>query len=60
MLILDLEPAEIIGRNKVSYRQRIPGSSCPREDAVDIEILVTCRNVDRKIIQSIRLDLPRE
>ena len=48
MLILDLEPAEIIGRNKVSYRQRIPGSSCPREDAVDIEILVTCRNVDRK------------
>ena len=50
MLILDLEPPEIIGRNKAFYWQRIPESSCPKEDAVDIEILVTCRNVDRKIM----------
>ena len=38
---------------KAFYRQRIPGSSCERKETVDI--LVTSRNGDRKIMQSIRI-----
>ena len=39
---------------KVFYRQRIPESSCAREETVDINILVTSRNGDRKTMQYIR------
>ena len=46
---------KIIGQKKAYYRQRIPGHSCPRKEAVDIDILVTSRNGDRKIMQSIRI-----
>ena len=37
------------------YRQRIPEPSCARKETVGIDILVTSRNGDRKIMQSIRI-----
>ena len=40
---------------KAFYRQKIPGSSCTRKETVDIDILVTSKNDDRKIVQSIRI-----
>ena len=42
-------------KRKAFYRQIIPESSCVREETVDIDILVTSRNGDRKIMQSIRI-----
>ena len=48
----------IIGQGKSFYWQRIPESSCARKEidiAVDKDILVTSRNGDRKIMQSIRI-----
>ena len=42
-----LKVTKIIGQRKAFYRQRIP--------EVDIDILVTSRNGDRKIMQSIRI-----
>ena len=50
-----LKATKIIGQKKVFYRQRIPESSCARKETVDIDILVTSRNGDRKIMQSIRI-----
>ena len=50
-----LKTAKIIGERKAFYRQRIPESSCARKETVDIDILVTSRNGDRKIMQSIRI-----
>ena len=47
-----LKATKIIGQRKALYRQRIPGSSCARKETVDIDILVTSRNGDRKIMQS--------
>ena len=42
-------------------QQRIPESSRARKETVDIGILVTYRNGDRKIMQSEkRVDLPQE
>ena len=46
---------KIIGQRKAFYRQRIPESSCVKKQTVFIEILVTSRNGDRKIMQSIRI-----
>ena len=46
---------KIIGQRKAFYRQRIPESSSARKETVDIDILVTSRNGDRKIMQSIRV-----
>ena len=43
-----------VGQRKAFYRQRIPESSCTRKGTVD-RILVTSRNRDRKIMQSIRI-----
>ena len=43
-----LKATKIIG-------QRIPEFSRARKETVDIEILVTSRNGDRKIMQSIRI-----
>ena len=43
-----LKAMKIIGQKKVFYRQRIPDSSCERKETVDIDILVTSRNGDRK------------
>ena len=48
-----LKATKIIGQRKVFYRQRIPESSCARKETVDIDILVTSRNGDRKIMQSV-------
>ena len=50
-----LKTTKIIGQRKAFYRQRIPGFSCARKETVDIDILVTSRNGDRKIVQSIRI-----
>ena len=50
-----LKATKIVGQRKAFYRQRIPESSCTREETVDIDIRVTCRNGDRKIMQSIRI-----
>ena len=57
-----LEATQIIGQRKAFYRQRIPESSRARKETVDIDILVTSRNGDRKIMQSIRITsrLPQE
>ena len=46
---------KIIGQRKAFYRQRIPEPSCARKETGDIDILVTFRNGDRKIMQSIRI-----
>ena len=51
----ELKATKIICQRKAFYRQRIPKFSCPRKETVDIDILVTYRNGDRKIIQSIRI-----
>ena len=60
-----LKATKIIVQRKVFYRQRIPVSSCARKETVDIGVLVTSRNSDRKIMQSMRItivsvDLPQE
>ena len=47
--------SKIIGQRKAFYRQRIPEFKGARKETVDIDILVTSRNGDRKIIQSIRI-----
>ena len=50
-----LKATKIIGQRKAFYRHRIPEFSCARKETVDIDILVTSRNGDRKIMQSIRI-----
>ena len=44
---------------KAFYGQRIPESAFARKETVDIDILVTSRNGDRKMMQSIikKLDI---
>ena len=44
-----------MGQRIVFYRQRILESSCARKGTVDIAILATSKNGDRKIMQSIRI-----
>ena len=50
-----LKATNTIGQRKAFYWQRIPDSSCARKETVDIDILVTSGNGDRKIMQSIRI-----
>ena len=50
-----LKGTKIIGQKKAFYRQRIPEPSCARKETIDIDILVTTRNGDRIIMQSIRI-----
>ena len=50
-----LKTTKIIGQRKAFYRHRIPESSCARKESVDINILVTSRTVDRRIMQSFRI-----
>ena len=50
-----LKATKIIRQRKAFYRQRIPEFSCARKETVDIDILVTSRNGDRKIMESIRI-----
>ena len=49
-----LKATKIIGQRKAFYRQRISESSCVRKGTIDIDISLTSRNGDRKIMQSIR------
>ena len=50
-----LKAIYITGQRKAFYRQGIPDSSCAKKETVDIDTLVTSRNGDRKIMQSIRI-----
>ena len=50
-----LEATKIIGQRKAFYGLRISEPSCASKETVDIDILVTSRNGDRKIIQSVRI-----
>ena len=50
-----LKATKILGQRKGFYRQRIPEFSHARKETIDIEILVTSRNGDRKIMHSIRI-----
>ena len=52
-----LKATKIIGQRKAFHWQRISESSCVRKGkgTVDIDFLVTSRNGDRKIMQSIRI-----
>ena len=50
-----LKAIKIIGQRKAFYRQTIPEPSCARKETIDIDILVTSRNNDRKIMQYIRI-----
>ena len=50
-----LKATKIIGQRKTFYRWRIPEFSHARKETVDIDILVTSRKGDRKIMQSIRI-----
>ena len=43
-----LKATKIIVQRKAFYRQKIPGSSCAMKETVDIDMLVTSTNGDRK------------
>ena len=43
-----LTATKTIGQRKAFYRQGIPESSCVRKKTVDIDMLVSSRNSDRK------------
>ena len=44
-----IKPTKIMDQKKAFYRQKIPEPSCARKETVDVDILVTSRNGDRKI-----------
>ena len=50
-----LKVTKIIRQRRAFLRQRIPESSCAKKETVDIDILVTSRNGDWKIMQFIRI-----
>ena len=50
-----LKAIYIISQRKAFYGQRIPEPSRARKKTVDVDILVTSRNGDRKVMQSIRI-----
>ena len=51
-----LKATKIIGQRKAFYRQRIPEFSRATKETVDIDIfVVTSRNGDRKVMQSVRM-----
>ena len=50
-----LKATKITGQRKTFYRQEISESSCTRKETVDKDILVTSRDGDRKIMQSVRI-----
>ena len=50
-----LKAAKIMHQRKAFYRHRIPESRCARKETVDVDILVTSWNDDRKIMQSVRI-----
>ena len=46
---------KIIGQMKAFYKWRVPEPSCARKETVDIDVPVTSRNGDRKLMQCIRI-----
>ena len=50
-----LKATKTMSQREAFYRQRIPEPNCARKETVDRDILVTSRNGDRKIMQSIRI-----
>ena len=50
-----LKANQIIREKYPFFRQRILDSGCVRGETVDIDIPVSSRNGDRKIMQSIRI-----
>ena len=52
-----LKAIQIIGQWKALYTQRIPEPSYTWKETVDIDILVTSRNGDRKLMQSMRITI---
>ena len=50
-----LKATKIIGQRKAFQRQRIPEPTCEKKEIVNIDILLTSRNGDRKIMESIRV-----
>ena len=50
-----LKATKIIGQRKAFYMQRILEFSRARKETADIDILVTSRNGDKKIMQSIKI-----
>ena len=50
-----LKATKIKGQRKEFYRQTIPEPCCKRKETIAIDILVTSRNSDKKIMQSIRI-----
>ena len=46
---------QIIGQTKVFYSQIIPESRCVNKKTIDLDILITSTNGDRKIMQSVRI-----
>ena len=50
-----LKTTQIICQRKAFYRQSVPEFSCLMNETVNIDILETSRNSDRKIMQSIRI-----
>ena len=55
-----LKATMIIGQRKAFYRQRIPEFSRARRETVNKDILVTSRDGQRKIMQSIRITSKKE
>ena len=51
----ELKATKIIAQRKPFYRQRIPEFTRARKETVDIDIIVTSRNGDRKLMQSNRI-----
>ena len=45
-----LKATKIIDQRKAFYRHRISESNCARKETVDIDILVTSKNGDRKVM----------
>ena len=52
-----LKTIEIIGERKAFYKQRSRESSCAKKETVDIDILITSRDDNRKIMKSIRITI---
>ena len=55
LLILDLKPLRSSLKGKHSTGREFQSLACARKETVDTGILVTSRNVDRKIMQPIRI-----
>ena len=50
-----LEATEIMDQRKTFYKRIIPESTCGRKETANTELLVTSRNGERKIMQSIKV-----